>query len=279
MIDGVPSPIEEARVSVLDRGFLYGDSVFETIRTYGGRPFALEEHLSRLERSAALVFIPVPVSRDVLRAEIESAILAAANPESYVRVMLTRGSGELGLDPSLAVAPLRVILVTELHPPPSVAYTEGITAVTFALRRAADSTAAGGAKVGNYLTSVLAMKEAKARGAGEALVVDADGRLVEGATSNVFFVQDGRLVTPPLDVGILPGITRARILEAAEALSIAVQYRAPAVAELPAFEEVFISSSIREMLPVVQIDGRDVGTGRPGKTYERLLGKFRERVG
>lgn len=275
MIDGVLSPLSEAKVSVQDRAFLYGDSVFETLRTYDGRPFALSEHLARLEESARLVFIELPVSLSTLEREIREVIRAAGNAESYVRVMITRGSGELGLDPALAGHPTRVVIVTELHPPEDAAYEIGISAVTFSLRRTADSTSASGAKIGNYLTSVLAMREARAHGASEALVVDVHQAIVEGATSNVFFVKGGRLVTPPLEAGILPGITRAAVLRAATHLGIPVDFRAPLVGELASFEEVFISSSIRELLAIVRIDGTPVGEGAPGPLYGKLLAEFR----
>jgi branched-chain amino acid aminotransferase len=278
MIDGVLLPLESATVSVLDRGFLYGDSVFETIRTYGGEPFALGEHLGRLERSAALVHIALPVAREVLADEVRTALCAASNEESYVRVTITRGSGQLGLDPALAGEALRVVVVTELRAPPEVAYERGIVAATFAARRVADGTAAAGSKIGNYLVSILAMRAASAVGAAEALIVDGEGRVVEGATSNVFFVRDGEVTTPPEDAGILAGITRGRVLEVARELEIPVRLRAPLAGELPAFDEVWISSSIRELLPVVRIDDHVVGAGAPGPVYQRVLAAFRGKV-
>jgi branched-chain amino acid aminotransferase len=278
MIDGVITPLEDARVSVLDRGFLYGDSVFETIRTYEGRPFALGRHLSRLEHSASLVHIPLPVPSAELAREVLEAVAAAGFPESYVRLMITRGQGELGLDPALAERPLRVILVQPLSPPPEEAYAKGIGAVTYVTRRASDQTPAAGAKIGNYLVSVLAMRDARREGAGEALIVDAEGRVVEGATSNVFFVRGGALVTPPEDAGILAGISRAIVLDVAREANLAVEFRAPVIGELGSFDEVFISSSIREILAVVRIDGRAVGAGLPGPTYLRLLSAFRARA-
>jgi branched-chain amino acid aminotransferase len=276
MIDGSRVPLEQATVSVFDRGFLYGDSVFETIRTYGGRPFELDRHLSRLARSSGAVFIDLPVSTEVLAREIGECIQAAGNAESYVRVMLTRGSGELGIDPALSAGALRVIIVAPLQPPPEEAYNAGIGAVTFATRRVADGTAVAGAKIGNYLVSVLGMRAARARGAAEALIVDGDGRIVEGATSNVFFVERGALVTPPEDTGILPGITRGVVLDVARELGIGVTLRAPRVDEV--FDEVFISSSIRELLSVVRLDGKPVGGGAPGPVFRRILAAFRDRV-
>ena len=278
MIDGVLRPLERATVSVTDRGFLYGDSVFETLRTYGGEPFALDRHLERLERSAARVHIDLPVSKDELGGEIRHAVLGAGNAESYVRVTVTRGSGELGLDPALAGAPLRVILVTPLAPPEATLYETGISAITHAARRVSDGTDAAGAKIGNYLVSVLAMREAKAVGAAEALIVDGAGRVVEGATSNVFFVTRGTLVTPPEEMGILPGITRATLLEVATTLGVPVEFRAPLVQDLARLDEVFITSSIRELLAVVRVDGVAVGDGAPGPLFVKLLAAFRSAV-
>lgn len=269
---------EEARVSVFDRGLLYGDSVFETLGTYGGRAFALVEHVERLQRSAARVFIELDVSPSELIQEIERAIGAAQNPESYVRVIVTRGSGELGLDPAHAVAPQRIIIVTPLQRPARSAYEDGIKAITYHTMRSTDFTAAAGAKVGNYLVAVLAMKEAKAADASEALILDASGRVIEGATSNVFLVRDSGLVTPPEESGILVGITRAVVLEAARREGISVQYSCPTLEEARGASEVFITSSIRQMLAVTQIDGVVVGEGRPGPIFRKLLERFFEIV-
>jgi branched-chain amino acid aminotransferase len=277
-IDGRIVPPEEATVPVFDRGFLYGDSVFETIRTYGRRPFALDDHLARLERSANLVFIPLPVLRAELVKEILAALGQAQHEESYIRVMVTRGQGELGLDPSLAEQPRRVIIVGPLVPPAASAYAEGISVVTFRTQRASDSTGAEGAKIGNYLVAVLGVRAARQAGAQEALVVDAHERVVEGASSNVFCVRGNELVTPGLDTGILAGITRERVLAVGRELGLELRYEAPTVAELVSMDEVFVCSSIRELLPVVRVDGQAVGDGRPGRTTLRLYEAFQARV-
>jgi branched-chain amino acid aminotransferase len=205
MIDGELRPPGAWQVSVFDRGFLYGDSVFETLRTYRGIPFELEVHMDRLARSAALVFIDLPVPRATLEAEVLGAIEAAQNQESYVRVMVTRGQGVMGLDPALAERPTRVIIVQPLTTPSERFYTDGISAITYRTQRQVDATSAVGAKVGNYLVSVLAMREASRVGAMEALIVDARGAVLEGGTSNVFLVEKGRLVTPDVSAGILAG--------------------------------------------------------------------------
>ena len=279
MIDGVLVKPEEARVSVFDRGFLYGDSVFEVLRTYGGVPFALGEHLARLRRSAERVFIAMPVDEAAFAREVEAAVRTSGNEESYVRIVVTRGSGPMGLDPELAGAPLRVVVVEPVSPPPRAAYVDGVAAITVHTRRVADDTAAAGAKLSNYLPNLLAVREAKARGAHEAIVVDPAGRVVEGASSNVFVVSGGRVATPPESAGILPGITRAHVIAAARALGVPLEEREVKQEELYAADEVFITSSIRELLPVVRVDDRPVGGGKPGPVSRALHRRFRDDVG
>lgn len=274
MIDGRLCTAEEATVSVFDRGFLYGDSVFETVRTYSGKLFALSEHLDRLEKSASKVFIDLPVSQSQLRQEIQSALGAAGNPESYVRVMITRGQGTMGLDPALAEKPLRVIIVDRLTRPPAALYQRGAHVVSFRTSRPSDMTEAEGAKIGNYLVAVLAMRVAREQGAHEALVVDSQGRVVEGASSNVFCVVDGKLQTPPTEAGILAGITRDRVLQGAASLGVPVSLKSPTLSDLKQADEVFVSSSIRELLPVVQVDGDPIGSGVPGPVTHRLHEEF-----
>lgn len=279
MIDGRPMAAESATVSVFDRGFLYGDSVFEALRTYGGRPFALERHLARLAQSAARVFIDLPVSIEQIGREVASAIVGAGNAESYVRLTLTRGVGEsMGLDPGLSRHPLRVVIVTPLKSPPPETYLDGVGVVTYRTERVTDHSSAAGAKVGNYLMAVLANRAARAAGAAEALIVDGRERVVEGATSNVFAVLgDGVLVTPPESDGILLGITRETVLAVADELGVPVRLASLPLSDLERASELFVSSSIRELVPVVSIDGKRVGTGKPGPLAQRLLAGFREK--
>lgn len=276
-IDGSIVAPEDAKVSVYDRGFLYGDSVFETIRTYGGEAFALDEHIERLFRSAERVAITMPASREQIASEVRRSIASAGNAESYARVMLTRGSGPLGLDPSLASSPLRVIMIEPLTPLPASLYRDGVSVVTVRTERPGD--AAMGAKVGNYLASLLALRAAKEAGAHEALIVNAAGHVVEGTTSNVFAVQGGGLVTPPEQAGILPGITRAFLLATAAELGVPVTFALLTPEETARSEEVFVSSSLREVLPVVKVDELVVGDGRPGRMTRDLHAAFRRRAG
>jgi branched-chain amino acid aminotransferase len=277
-IDGELVPLERASVGVLDRGFLYGDAVFETLRTYRGAPFLLDRHLDRLVRSASKVGIDLPVSMEALAREVRETLEAAGEGESYLRITVTRGAGMPGLDPSRATKPLRVVVALPLEPPPDDVYEVGLRAVTYTTGRALAVSPASGAKTGNYLENILAVRAAHERGANDALMVDAGGRVVQGASANVFFVSSGRLTTPPLDTGILPGITRELVLELAAALAISVELRAPLVAELSLFDEIFMSSSVRGLAPVVEVDGARVGTSRPGPVFVALRAEFQKRA-
>lgn len=279
MIDGQLVPAESAQVSVFDRGFLYGDSVFESLRSYRGLPFALDEHLARLKRSAERVAIALPVGPDTLRSEILAALAAHGTADCYLRLTLSRGTGRsLGLDPDLAEKPLRVILVTDLTPPPEEIYELGISAITHRVERPSDVAGVAEAKIGNYLVAVMAMRSARALGAREALIEDRHGRILEGASSNFFAVFSGVLVTAPQSAAILPGITREYVLSLARARDLKVDLRAIARLELASADEAFVTSSIRELVPIVSIDGLLVGDGTPGPVTRGLLQAYREQA-
>ena len=279
VVDGVLVGPGDAKVSVYDRGFLFGDAVFEVLRTYGGALFAWGEHFARLQRSAERVFIELPFDGATLRGEIERGLAAAGNDESNVRIVLTRGAGPVTLDPGVANHPLRVILVEPIPRPPPELYEAGVAAITVRTQRSADGTSAAGAKVTNYLEALLAVREARAQGAQEALIVDARGEVVEGATSNVFIAKGLRLATPPVEAGILAGITRAHILEVAAAAGIGVDERRLRPENLYEADEVFVTSSIRELVPVVRVDGRAIGSGAPGPIGRSLHRAFRTAAG
>ena len=269
-IDGQVVDSDSARVSVFDRGFLYADSVFEVFRTYGGVPFGQREHLERLERSADLLMISMPVSVATLASEVEATLRAAGVGDWYVRVVITRGSGPLTYDPSTAVDPLRVIIVAPVSVPPAAHYERGIAVSLLHASRPTDDARAAGAKASNYLASLLAAHEAKERGSQEALMLGRDGQILEGATSNLFIVKDGRVRTPEPQTGVLVGITRAAVLAVAAAEGIAVEEGEVRPEDLYGADEAFITSSIREVMPVVSADGKAIGPGVPGSVTKRL---------
>ena len=277
-IDGRLVDGDEAHVSVLDRGFLYGDSVFEVYRTYDGVPFAEKEHLERLARSAERLMIPMPVSIETLASEVRATLDAAGEGPWYVRVVLTRGTGPLTYDPTTATKPLRVIICAPLSLPPAAHYESGIGVALLRASRPTDDVRAAGAKASNYLANLLAVHEAKQRGAQEALVLGRDGQVLEGASSNIFIVKDGRVRTPEPQPGVLVGITRATVLRAAAEDGIAVDEGEIRPEGLFSADEAFITSSIREVMPVVAVEGKAIGTGRPGPVTARLHEGFRRLV-
>jgi branched-chain amino acid aminotransferase len=277
-IDGVLQPARDARISVFDRGFLYGDSAFEVMRTYRRVPFRAREHLSRLERSCARLRIAMPVALPELASRVERAIAASEQPECWVRIVVTRGVGPLGLDLSSALVPSALVFALALKVPDERMYRDGIGVGLVHTIRTVDGTAAAGAKTSNYLASMLALADVKERGCDEAIILGAGGEVVEGATSNVFAARGGELLTPPISSGILEGITRRAVLELAAQRSIAVHERVLWPDDLRSADEVFITSSVRELMPVAAIDGARVGSGRPGPLTARLLAAYRERA-
>ncbi len=312
-IDGARCAQGEAKVSIYDRGFLYGDSVFEVIRTYGGEPFGLREHVARLHRSAAKIELPLPWSEDSLEREIRGAVAAGAYPESYVRVIVTRGVGALGLDPDFAGAPTRVVMVHPLALPPASVYRDGVAVLVVESMRATDGTAAEGAKSSNYLANLLALRDAKRAGAYEPLFVDRgirgttretnpetldDAEVLEGGTSNVFAIELGSdgaevLVTPP-DRRILGGITRKHVLDAATASGMQIRIEPITLRRFRTAKELFLTSTVREIVPIVRVltgskdDPKDspkthataatIGDGTPGTRTRALHEAFRRHV-
>jgi branched-chain amino acid aminotransferase len=280
-VDGEIVPPERAVVSVLDRGFLYGDGVFETLRVYGARPFARDEHMARLARSCAAIRIALPVPEETLARELDRAVTASTLTDAYARVTITRGVGErTSLVPSGEQRPTRVILVEPLTPSPRATYASGLRAITLPWTRAPEGSPASRAKLLSYVTSLAALDEARARGADDAIFVGADAVVRDASTSNVFLVDDdGVVLTPPEGAGVLAGITRAHVIELARTLGVTVSLVPLVVADLVCSREAFLTSSLREIAPVVSIDGIPIGGGAPGpitravhRAYRKLCG-------
>jgi branched-chain amino acid aminotransferase len=274
-LDGKVVPPEEARISVFDRGFLYGDSVYEVLRTFGGRPFALAEHLERLGRSAAGLSLLLPPRADIEAAARET-LTVAGNAESYVRVMVTRGAGPIGLDPALGDRPALIVIARELELPDARLYRDGAAVALVSVLRNHPRALNPAIKSGNYLNNILALAEARARGAYEALLRDADGFITEGSSSNVFVVAGGTLRTPPLAAGILDGITRRHVVDLARSRGMVVEEVALRPSDLTGGNEAFICSSIRSVLPVTRVDDVTLGTGRPGPVTLALAEAYQE---
>jgi branched-chain amino acid aminotransferase len=270
-IDGAVVEPEAAKVSVLDRGFLYGDSVYETIGTMYGRLFALRDHLERLERSAQRIGLAVP-ARSVIEGAITDTMAAAGNPESRVRVMLTRGTGKLDLDPATALDTRLIVIVAPLGAPTPEMVQRGVAVAIVSIARNNPRAIDPAVKSGNYLNNVLALGEARRRfQAHEAILCAADGSVAEGASSNVFAVIGGEVRTPPTEVGILDGITRTKVIALCREAGIPFAERRLEPDELRGAAEVFLTSATRGVLPVTRIDDRPVGNGLPGPVTRRLI--------
>lgn len=271
-LDGVIQPEADARISVLDRGFLFGDSIYEVVRTAGGIPFGWVEHFARLRASAAALRLELDLDDDELARRIAATVDAAGHGDSYVRIIVTRGPGSApNIDFAYATGkPTWVILVRPLSPltgkPVQLAVIDRLRTD----RRALDPAT----KSGNYLNSVLGLAEAKALGATDCLMLNHDGFVTEGSTSNVFARIDGAWCTPPLDAGILAGVTRGLLLEFLRGTGEDALERNLSVDDLHRAEELFLSSSLRDVSPVTHLDGRALHGGGPGPQSVRLLEQF-----
>lgn len=274
-IDGAILEPEAAMVPVTDRGFLYGDSVYEVMRTSGGKPVDLAPHLDRLEHSAHAIALTLP-GRDQIVAAIRATLDAAGNAESYVRVIVTRGSGEIGLDTALADKPRVIVMVRPLKRPAAEVYRKGIKLQCVYLDPTGGRAVAAGIKTGNYLTNIMAMHEARATGADDALICDADGRVSEGSSFNVFVVQGERILTPARDVGLLAGITRERIILLARGHGIEVVETMLRPDDVRHADEVFITSTIRGVLPVAMVDETPLRAPLVGPMTQRITALYED---
>jgi branched-chain amino acid aminotransferase len=274
-VDGLIVPADEARVSVLDNGFTFGDSVYETLRTYAGRPFRLDRHLERLRGSAARLGIAVPLADVELSRRLDALLARAANPESYVRLIVTRGVGDLSYNFERVKGPTVVMAVKPFQPYPEHHFREGVDVIVSSVRRNHPLALDPAIKSCNLLNNILAVREAQARGAVEAILLNHAGDVAEGASTNVFAVRAGAVVTPPLEAGILAGITRDLVLDLGRRRGLAMREEPLPLATLLAAEEGFLTSTTRELAPMRSVDGRPIGSGRPGPLTLGLLAAFR----
>lgn len=268
-------PQEEAVVSVFDHGFLYGDGVYETLRAYRGRVFKLADHLARLERSASRIQLRLPAGLERLADLVRETLLRNQLQEAYLRITVSRGAGEIGLDPALCKTQTLVIIAKPFQPYPQSIYTEGVPVIVAKTRRNLPEALPPQVKSLNFLNNILAKMEAKAAGAHEALMLNHRGDVTEGTTSNVFVVQAGRLRTPSVECGILDGITRELVLQLALELGIPSEEARLSMADLLRAEECFLTNTTQEVLPVTRVDGQLIGDGRPGVLTRRIHASFR----
>jgi branched-chain amino acid aminotransferase len=274
-IDGEWKTKETATVSVYDHGLLYGDGIFEGMRIYAGRVFRLEEHLIRLEESAQALLIPLPYTRKQLEAMLAEAIVRSHRREGYIRLVVTRGVGTLGLDPNRCPRPSVIAIVDGIQLYPAELYATGIPLVTASTRRTPRSSAEARVKSLNYLNNILAKIEAQRAGCLEALMLNTEGLVAECTADNLFVVKNGALKTPAAIHGALEGITRKTVLELAAGLGIPTAETALALFDVYTADEAFMTGSGAEVMPIISVDGRVIGTGKPGPTTLRLLDAFR----
>jgi len=274
---GRPLEPGEATVSVFDRGFLYGDSVYETLRTAGGHAVEMTRHLDRLRRSAAGIGLEIPFPDADLRAAIAATHAATGNPDSYVRVIVTRGAGLLQLDPRVSASPLLVVLVQELKLPALALYEAGLSVRIVDVHKISVRSLDPSLKTGNYLNSIQALRQAAASAADDAIMCNAAGHVAEGATSNVFMVKEGRVITPSLATGLLEGITRALVIRLAGDLGVECSEGVVWPDQLRAADELFLTSSLRGLRPATTLDGQPLGAG-PGPLTRRLMVRYQQYI-
>lgn len=270
---------QEAVVSVFDHGFLFGEGVYEVLRTYGRQPFLFEAHQRRLRESAQRIGLDVPLDDGEILARIRATIDALGAPgEVYVRLLLTRGVGEFSYDPRVCPTPTLVIIARPFTPPPADIYERGVTIALVDVVRNHPRSVDPRIKSNNLLNNALAAQQAIARGAFEALMRNYRGEIAECSQSNFFIVRGGEVLTPPLESGLLAGITRAFVFELGKELRIPVREAILHDEDLATASEAFITSTTKEIVPVVRIDDRLVGDGVPGPVTRRLLAAFREQA-
>ncbi|MBA2260677.1 MAG: aminotransferase class IV [Acidobacteria bacterium] len=275
-VNGTIKPAHEATVPVYDHGFLYGEGVYETLRTYRRVPFLYERHVQRLRRSAKHLELDVPFTDPQLEAWIADTVAAAGDmDEAYIRVLLTRGVGELNYDPKSTPKPSLIIIVKPFEEPPARVFSEGIRISLVPILRNHPGSVNPLIKSNNLLNNVLAMQEAYRRGGEEGLMCNYRGELSECSQSNFFMVRGGVALTPRSQAGLLEGITRAFLFEVGRDAGIEVRDETLVPDDLQTAEEAFITSTTRELSPVTRIDDRTVGNGKPGPVTMKLLEGYR----
>jgi branched-chain amino acid aminotransferase len=266
----------DAKISVYDHGLLYGDGVFEGIRVYSGKVFRLKEHVERLYDSARSIALEIPLSPQQMAEAVESTVRANAKKEGYIRLVVTRGAGSLGLDPRKTSDPQVIVIVDDIVMYPQELYDHGMEIVTAATIRNHPNALSPRVKSLNYLNNIMAKVEGVRAGCHEALMLNDKGEVAECTGDNVFLVKHGILKTPPPDAGILEGVTRAAVMELARAAGIPVQEPPLTRHDVYTADECFLTGTAAEVIPIVKVDGRPIGSGKPGPITRQLREAFHE---
>lgn len=262
---------DQLNISVMDHGFLFGDSVYEVVSTLSNQPCFLDYHLDRLYKSAEAIFLRIPRDKKWFHEQLKNTLIAAGNKESYVRIIVTRGVGEINIDPSSCEHPNIIIMVMDVKEYSKSCYEKGIQVALVSIKRNPRDALNPGVKTGNYLNNVLAIMEADKLGAQDAIMVNPWGYLTEGTTSNLFFVCEGHILTPSLECGILSGITRQMVIQLAKENGYHVEEGKWPGEELLKADEIFLTGTLKKVMPVSHLDGRPVGSGKPGPITQSLM--------
>jgi branched-chain amino acid aminotransferase len=273
-IDGVYYPKSQATVSVYDHGLLYGDGVFEGIRAYNGIVFKLKEHINRLYRSAHALLLKIPLTEDEITRAVVETLRKNNLRDAYIRLVVTRGIGDLGLDPRKCPHPSVIIITDTISIMSSEAKEKGISTVITWVRRNPVDTTTHEIKSLNYLNSVMAKMEATANGADEAIGLDKNGLVAEGVGENLFLVKDGKVFTPPSSTGALAGITAKLAVEFAQNLGYNVAETNITPFQLFTADEVFFTGTAAEVVPIREVNKRQIGNGKPGPVTKKLMAAF-----
>lgn len=269
---------EDAKISVWDHGFLYGDGIFEGIRVYDGKVFKFDDHLKRLFDSAKTLQIKIPHSYDELKEITLETIRRTGEKDCYIRLVISRGMGDLGLDPNKCPKATVVIIVDKIALFPAELYDAGVKVIIASTRKNFMEAVNPMVKSCNYLNNIMARMEASHAGVSEAIMINVHGYVTEGTADNIFVVKDGVLLTPPSAAGILVGVTRNVIMDLALKMNIPLKETMLTSHELYIADEIFLSGTAAEMIPVIEVDGRVVGDGVPGPIYRKLLENLRART-
>lgn len=275
-LDGRFVDEKQAKISVFDHGLLYGDGVFEGLRTYNGRIFRLKEHIQRLYKSAKAIMLEIPVSMEKMAEIIIMTIKKNKLKDSYVRVVVTRGVGDLGLDPRKCPKPTIFVIASKIKLYPEEYYEKGISVVSIATRRNLTESINPAIKSLNYLNNILAKIEATNAGAMEGLFLNNEGYVAECTGENIFIIEKNRLLTPPIYAGALDGITRDAVIQIGNEIGLDVQEKLLTRYDLYNADECFLTGTAAEIIPVSSIDGRKIGSGKLGETTKKIRERFHQ---
>ncbi|SHM23794.1 branched-chain-amino-acid transaminase [Halanaerobium congolense] len=275
-LDGEIVPGNQAKISVFDHGFLYGDGIFEGIRAYNGRVFMLDQHIKRLYQSAKTIMLDIPLNKKEMEAAILKTIRANELSDAYIRVVVSRGKGDLGLDPRKCPKPTVVIIASAIQLYPEELYETGLKLVTVPTRRNGPEMVNPRIKSLNYLNNIMARLEANQQGAPEAIILNTDGYVAECTGDNIFIIEENTITTPPRYAGILKGTKREIVLEVAAEMGLEVKEELFTRHDLFNADECFLSGTAAEAIPVVEVDGRVIADGSVGQKTKAIIARFRE---